>query len=138
MNLVKNQTFKDINNREYVFLTTSLETEEQRQVVVYYDKEKPNEILLVNKDKLDKIDLKNKFEFSTVRSRDLSLDTVYTHYKDKDYLSYYKAIDVENGTEYCVYQALYDDKGMFARPLDMFLGTVEYKGQEILRFVEKL
>jgi hypothetical protein len=58
----------------------------------------------------------------------------YRHYKGKEYQVYYSARHSETLEEYAVYQALYGEKGMWVRPLSMFLETVTVDGKEMPRF----
>lgn len=64
---------------------------------------------------------------------------LYRHYKGKNY----EVIGVCRHTEtlepFVVYRALYESPGfgsdsLWVRPFDMFTGTVEYEGKNVLRF----
>jgi hypothetical protein len=59
---------------------------------------------------------------------------LYQHYKG----SFYHVIGLcrhsETEEELVVYQALYGDYGLWVRPLKLFLGTVDVKGQMLPRF----
>ncbi|MFT5135386.1 MAG: hypothetical protein ACI9XU_002308 [Arenicella sp.] len=59
---------------------------------------------------------------------------LYQHFKG----NYYKVIHVarhsESEEELVIYQALYDQKGIWARPLSMFTEKVERDGKSIDRF----
>lgn len=59
---------------------------------------------------------------------------LYQHFKG----SYYKVIDVarhsENEEELVIYQALYGEKGIWARPLSMFTEQIERNGKTVDRF----
>jgi len=59
---------------------------------------------------------------------------LYRHYKGP----YYKVVDVARHSEteepLVIYQALYGEKGMWARPLTMFTETVEIDGVTVPRF----
>ncbi len=63
----------------------------------------------------------------------------YQHYKGKYYQVLGVAKHSENLEELVVYQALYDEKALWVRPLKMFLQNVELEGKIIPRFkfVEK-
>lgn len=58
----------------------------------------------------------------------------YKHYKQK----YYQVIGVakhsETKEELVVYRKLYDDFGLWVRPLSMFIETVEVEGKTMPRF----
>ena len=58
----------------------------------------------------------------------------YEHYKGGQY----EVIDIakhsETLEELVIYRALYGEHGLWARPLKMFLETVEIEGKEIPRF----
>lgn len=58
----------------------------------------------------------------------------YRHYKNKDYRVLYLATHSETGEELVIYQALYGERGIWARPLEMFLETINVDGEEKLRF----
>lgn len=60
----------------------------------------------------------------------------YRHYKGKDYLVLYLARHSETEEEMVVYQALYGERGIWVRPLAMFLEYVEVDGQRVRRFAE--
>lgn len=59
---------------------------------------------------------------------------LYQHFKG----NYYRVIDVarhsETNEELVVYQALYGDKGIWARPLAMFIEQIERDGKTLQRF----
>ncbi len=59
---------------------------------------------------------------------------VYAHYKGGKY----EVIDLVKHSEteelFVLYRALYGDKGLWVRPLDMFQETVEVDGEKRLRF----
>lgn len=47
------------------------------------------------------------------------------HFKNKEYLILHLAICTETECELVIYKALYDDCGVFARPIDMFVSEVD-------------
>jgi len=59
---------------------------------------------------------------------------LYQHYKGPQYKVLYVATHSETQEQLVIYQALYGEFGMWARPLSMFLETVEKDGQIIPRF----
>ena len=59
---------------------------------------------------------------------------LYQHYKGPQYKVFYVATHSETQEPLVIYQALYGEHGMWARPLSMFLETVEKDGQVIPRF----
>ncbi|MEM5552974.1 DUF1653 domain-containing protein [Pseudoalteromonas neustonica] len=59
---------------------------------------------------------------------------IYQHYKGPKYKVFYAATHSETHEQLVIYQALYGEFGMWARPLSMFLETVEKDGQTIPRF----
>ncbi|WP_394192429.1 DUF1653 domain-containing protein [Pseudoalteromonas atlantica] len=59
---------------------------------------------------------------------------LYQHYKGPQYKVLYVATHSETQEPLVIYQALYGEHGMWARPLSMFLETVEKDGQIIPRF----
>jgi hypothetical protein len=59
---------------------------------------------------------------------------IYQHYKGPQYKVFYVATHSETQEPLVIYQALYGEHGMWARPLSMFLETVEKDGQTIPRF----
>jgi hypothetical protein len=59
---------------------------------------------------------------------------IYQHYKGPQYKVFYVATHSETDEQLVIYQALYGEYGMWARPLSMFLETVEKDGHTIPRF----
>lgn len=59
---------------------------------------------------------------------------IYKHYKGMLYQVIGVSRHSETLEEMVVYQALYDGYGLWVRPLDMFMGTLEIDGQEVQRF----
>lgn len=64
----------------------------------------------------------------------LKLGHRYRHYKGNDYLVLHLAKHSETEEEMVVYQALYGERGIWVRPLTMFLEYVELNGQRVRRF----
>ncbi len=60
----------------------------------------------------------------------------YRHYKGNMYLVLHIARHTETMEELVVYQALYGERGIWVRPLAMFLEQVEVKGELLNRFEE--
>ncbi len=58
----------------------------------------------------------------------------YRHYKNKLYQVIEVAIHSETMEEMVVYRPLYGEGKLWVRPLDVFLETVEVKGETISRF----
>ena len=67
-------------------------------------------------------------------NRNLKIGKKYRHFKGKEYLVLHIAKHSETLEELVVYQALYGEKGIWVRPLDMFLGQVEVNGMLVNRF----
>ena len=61
---------------------------------------------------------------------------VYRHFKGNLYRVLFTAQHSETLEEMVVYQQLYGEMGVWVRPLDMFLGTVERDGKAQYRFEE--
>ncbi len=55
----------------------------------------------------------------------LVIKGVYKHFKGNYYLVEDVATHSEDKSKYVVYRALYDDNGLYIRPLDMFLSKVD-------------
>jgi hypothetical protein len=68
--------------------------------------------------------------------RELAVGKKYRHYKGNDYLVLHKAKHSETLEDLVVYQALYGERGIWVRPLGMFLEQVEVDGKLIDRFRE--
>lgn len=64
----------------------------------------------------------------------LKTNAVYRHFKGKDYLLLYIAHHSETMEEMVVYQALYGDRGIWVRPLNMWSEKVEHQGKIVERF----
>ena len=58
----------------------------------------------------------------------------YRHYKGKEYRVLFVATHSETGERLVIYQTLYGAYDYWARPLDMFAGTVTLDGEEVQRF----
>lgn len=59
---------------------------------------------------------------------------IYRHYKGNLYHLMEIATHSETGEQLAIYRALYDDFGVWARPLAMFAETLEKDGVTIPRF----
>lgn len=71
-----------------------------------------------------------------LKKRTVRPGAVYRHFKGREYRALYVARHSETMEELVVYQQLYGDGGVWVRPLDMFLGTVERDGETRYRFEE--
>jgi hypothetical protein len=67
---------------------------------------------------------------------ELAIGKKYRHYKGKEYLVLYMAKHSETLEDMVVYQALYGERGIWVRPLGMFLEKVEVGGKLVDRFRE--
>jgi len=68
--------------------------------------------------------------------RKIHIGKKYRHFKGNEYLVLHVAKHSETMEELVVYQALYGEKGIWARPLIMFLDKKEVDGKLINRFEE--
>lgn len=68
--------------------------------------------------------------------RKIKIGKKYRHFKGKEYLVLHVAKHSETLEEMVVYQALYGEKGIWVRPLEMFLGKKEVDGRLVNRFEE--
>ena len=59
---------------------------------------------------------------------------IYRHYKGKFYEVLGTAVDSESGEQLVVYRACYGKRGLWVRPLAMFLESVEVNGNRQSRF----
>ncbi len=57
--------------------------------------------------------------------REIKIDRVYRHFKGKNYKVLNIAVHTETRERLVIYQALYGDFGIFARPYDMFASEVD-------------
>ena len=67
--------------------------------------------------------------------RDLIIGGKYRHYKGKEYTVIALAKHSETLEELVVYRAEYGEKGVWVRPKEMFLETVQVDGKNVERFV---
>ena len=58
----------------------------------------------------------------------------YRHYKGNEYVVIGVARHSETGEELVVYRPDYGEQGLWVRPKEMFLETVEVDGQQVPRF----
>ncbi|NNC97797.1 MAG: DUF1653 domain-containing protein [Gammaproteobacteria bacterium] len=58
----------------------------------------------------------------------------YRHYKGNDYQVIGTATHSESNEIVVVYKPLYNDSGLWVRPIDMFRENVEVEGEQIPRF----
>jgi hypothetical protein len=59
---------------------------------------------------------------------------VYRHHKGQDYEVLGVARDSETEAEFVVYRALYGERGLWIRPLAMFMESVDKGGISVPRF----
>lgn len=71
------------------------------------------------------------------QARSLVPGSFFEHYKGLDYKIIGVARHSETLEELVIYQALYGEFGIWARPLAMFFETVEIDGKKIPRFRPK-
>lgn len=71
-----------------------------------------------------------------MKTREIKLGAKYRHFKGNEYLVLHVAKHSETLEEYVVYQALYGEKGIWIRPLEMFLDMKEVSGKMVYRFEE--
>lgn len=69
-------------------------------------------------------------------NRNIKPGKKYRHFKGNEYLVLYTARHSETLEELVVYQALYGERGIWVRPLEMFLGQKEVDGKLVYRFEE--
>jgi len=69
-------------------------------------------------------------------ARELKIGKRYRHFKGNEYLVLHLAKHSETMEELVVYQALYGERVIWFRPLDMFLGQKELDGKWVNRFEE--
>jgi hypothetical protein len=69
-------------------------------------------------------------------SKSVAIGKKYRHYKGNDYLVLHVAKHSETLEELVIYQALYGERGIWARPLSMFIEKVTVNGVEVNRFDE--
>lgn len=68
--------------------------------------------------------------------REIKTGRKYRHYKGNEYLVLHVARHSETLEDMVVYQALYGERGIWVRPLGMFLEGVTSGGKTVNRFDE--
>jgi len=68
--------------------------------------------------------------------RKIKIGKKYRHFKGNEYLVLHVAKHSETLEELVVYQALYGERGIWVRPLEMFLDKKEVDGKLVYRFEE--
>ncbi|MDP4092899.1 MAG: DUF1653 domain-containing protein [Bacillota bacterium] len=68
--------------------------------------------------------------------REIKIGKKYRHFKGNEYLVLHVAKHSETLEEMVVYQALYGERGIWVRPLEMFLDQKEVNGKLVNRFEE--
>ena len=71
-------------------------------------------------------------------NRTIRINQKYRHFKGNEYLVLHIAKHSETLEELVVYQAMYEEMGIWVRPLEMFLEQVKVGEQFINRFEEVL
>lgn len=71
----------------------------------------------------------------SIEAKSIKINSIYEHYKGLKYKILYIALHSEILEELVVYQALYDEFKVWARPLSMFLEDVVIEGQKKLDFI---
>lgn len=69
-------------------------------------------------------------------NRTLKIGKKYKHFKGNEYLVLHLAKHSETEEDLVVYQPLYGERGIWVRPLDMFLEQTEVNGKLVNRFEE--
>jgi hypothetical protein len=75
-------------------------------------------------------------DVNKANKRNLGIGKKYKHFKGNEYLVLHTAKHSETLEDLVVYQALYGERGIWVRPLDMFLGQAEVNGRYVNRFEE--
>lgn len=123
---------------KFKLLGVVFHTESKQYYILYSDTKNNHTLMMLYSDYTKNKDLLIlEVDVETISDeRKFNLDYVYRHYKNKDYISLHEAIEVKTGKRYAIYQALYGDMRLFARPLSMFLGSTTVDSNEVTRFKE--
>jgi len=71
-----------------------------------------------------------------MNERTVKVGKKYRHFKGNEYLVLHVAKHSETMEDLVVYQALYGERGIWVRPLSMFLEQKEVEGTLVNRFEE--
>lgn len=79
---------------------------------------------------------KSTIKIQETNQRVIKIGKKYRHFKGNEYRVLHVAKHSENLEDLVVYQALYGEKGIWVRPVEMFVEQVDVNGKSINRFEE--
>lgn len=127
--------YKNKVGHSYLVIGKAKHTENDKTFVVCQNLKKPKEYWAIPIARFP--EALNDVEEKTYPVNDYSsLKGKYRHFKNKEYTAICVAIEIEQNEKLMVYQAMYGNFEIWARPLPMFLGYKEENGAKIKRFIK--
>lgn len=119
----------------FLIATASYSENPELTFGIYFEKKDRGKILLFPMDQITTTGFISLCDYEKKPfEREFKINTLYRHYKNKDYFALYPAIHPVEKQEYAIYMSLYAPYKLWARPMSMFLDFMPEKNEN--RFTE--